>query len=85
MNIIENSSQNLENQLKQVKMNNYILEEENSLLRQSIEGMLIEIENTRNEQKEVQRQKEEIEKQREYIDKIMSGKIYKILRKIKRG
>ena len=66
----------LKEQLKKSEIKNCILEEENALLRESIEAMLAEIEATRKEQ-------EEIIKLKDHCDKIMSGKIYKILKKAK--
>ncbi len=59
----------LKEQLKKSEIKNCILEEENAILRESIEAMLAEIEATR--------------KEKDYCDKIMSGKIYKILKKAK--
>lgn len=63
--------------IKQTEIKNYILEEENSLLRENVQCLLIDFENMQN----ILKQQEEEKKQ---IEKITSGKIYKILRKIKR-
>lgn len=66
----------LEEKLKQSRLNNCILEEENSLLRETVEGVLAELEHMRQERKEM-------EEQREKINKIMTGRIYRILKKLK--
>lgn len=66
----------LEEKLKQSRLNSCILEEENSLLRETVESLLGELENIRQEKINIERQKEE-------INKIMTGKIYKILKKLK--
>lgn len=62
--------------IKQTEIKNYILEEENSLLRENVQCLLIDFENMKKIIKQIEEEKKEIEK-------ITSGKIYKILRKIK--
>ncbi len=78
---MENTNQNrqksLEEQIKKMELMNYILEEENSLLRENLDCALNENEIIKSENKRVLKTKEEIEK-------IMSGKIYRILKTIKR-
>ncbi len=66
----------LEEKLRRSEIKNYILEEENSLLRENVECLLIDFEN-------FQKKEEELKKEQEIVKKITSGKIYKILRKIK--
>lgn len=71
---------NLEEELKRVKLNNYILEEENSLLRENVQCLLSDIQrlgDIKKEEKKLQEEKIEIEKMK-------SGKIYKILSKLKK-
>lgn len=68
--IENNNIKELERELKQSQLKNYILEEENSLLRESVECLLLDLEN--------------IKKDKEHINKIMSGKIYKILKRVKK-
>lgn len=60
----------IKRELKQSQLKNYILEEENSLLRESVQCLLLDI--------------EKIEQEKENINKIMSGKIYKILKRVKK-
>ena len=69
--------EDLELKLKQTELNNYILEEENSLLRENVQCLLGDLEHLREVQKNVEKEKEEIEK-------IKCGKIYKILVKLKK-
>lgn len=62
--------------LKQSEIKNYILEEENSLLRENVQCLLIDFEN-------MEKKVENIEEEKKKIQEITSGKIYKILRKLK--
>lgn len=62
--------QELEELLERSEVKNCILEEENSILREHLGQVYTDIET--------------VKKQKEEIDKIMSGKIYKILTKLKR-
>ncbi|MCI8384554.1 MAG: hypothetical protein HFJ33_06845 [Clostridia bacterium] len=66
----------LEEIIKRTEIKNYILEEENSLLRENVQCLLIDFEN-------MQKMLEETEKEKREMEKITSGKIYKILRKVK--
>lgn len=76
-NIEEN---NLEKKVRELELNNYILEEENSLLRENVQCLLGDIKHLgdiKEEEKKLQEEKIEIEKMK-------SGKIYKILSKLKK-
>lgn len=76
-NIEEN---NLEKKVKELELNNYILEEENSLLRENVQCLLSDLQrlgDIKKEEKKLQEEKIEIEKMK-------SGKIYKILSKLKK-
>ena len=76
-NIEEN---NLEKKVRELELNNYILEEENSLLRENVQCLLSDIQclgDIKKEEKKLQEEKIEIEKMK-------SGKIYKILSKLKK-
>lgn len=76
-NIEEN---NLEKRVRELELNNYILEEENSLLRENVQCLLGDIKHLgdiKEEEKKLQEEKIEIEKMK-------SGKIYKILSKLKK-
>lgn len=68
--------EDLELKLKQAELNNYILEEENSLLRENVQCLLGDLDHLKEQQKQVEAEREEIEKMK-------SGKIYKILKKLK--
>lgn len=72
----EKSIEELKEMLKQSEIRNCILEEENSILRESVQCLLIDFKNL----KEQINQKEQ---ERREIEKLTSGKIYKILRKTK--
>lgn len=67
----------LEIELKRMQLNNYILEEENSLLRENVEAVLNDLERMRGE-------RVELDKELEEINKVKSGKIYKVLVKAKK-
>ena len=76
-NIEEN---NLEKKVRELELNNYILEEENSLLRENVQCLLSDLQrlgDIKEEEKKLQEEKIEIEKMK-------SGKIYKILSMIKK-
>ena len=76
-NIEEN---NLEKKVRELELNNYILEEENSLLRENVQCLLSDLQrlgDIKEEEKKLQEEKIEIEKMK-------SGKIYKILSKLKK-
>lgn len=76
-NIEEN---NLEKKVRELELNNYILEEENSLLRENVQCLLSDLQrlgDIKKEEKKLQEEKIEIEKMK-------SGKIYKILSKLKK-
>ena len=76
-NIEEN---NLEKRVRELELNNYILEEENSLLRENVQCLLSDLQrlgDIKKEEKKLQEEKIEIEKMK-------SGKIYKILSKLKK-
>ena len=76
-NIEEN---NLEKKVRELELNNYILEEENSLLRENVQCLLGDLKHLgdiKEEEKKLQEEKIEIEKMK-------SGKIYKILSKLKK-
>ncbi len=76
-NIEEN---NLEKRVRELELNNYILEEENSLLRENVQCLLGDLKHLgdiKEEEKKLQEEKIEIEKMK-------SGKIYKILSMIKK-
>ena len=76
-NIEEN---NLEKKVRELELNNYILEEENSLLRENVQCLLGDLKHLgdiKEEEKKLQEEKIEIEKMK-------SGKIYKILSMIKK-
>ena len=76
-NIEEN---NLEKRVRELELNNYILEEENSLLRENVQCLLGDIKHLGDIKEEEKKLKEEkIE-----IEKMKSGKIYKILSKLKK-
>lgn len=66
----------LKEMLKQSEIKNYILEEENSILRENVQCLLIDLKNMKEQINQKEQEKSEIEK-------ITSGKIYKILRKTK--
>lgn len=71
---------NLEEELKRVKLNNYILEEENSLLRENVQCLLGDLEHLG----DLKEEEKKIIKEKEEIEKMKSGKIYKILMKLKK-
>lgn len=71
---------NLEEELKRVKLNNYILEEENSLLRENVQCLLGDLEHLG----DLKEEEEKIIKEKREIEKMKSGKIYKILTKMKK-
>ena len=76
-NIEEN---NLEKRVRELELNNYILEEENSLLRENVQCLLGDLKHLGDIKEEEKKLKEEkIE-----IEKMKSGKIYKILSMIKK-
>lgn len=71
---------NLEEELKRVKLNNYILEEENLLLRENVQCLLGDLEHLG----DLKEEEKKIIKEKEEIEKMKSGKIYKILMKLKK-
>ena len=71
---------NLEEELKRVKLNNYILEEENSLLRENVQWLLGDLKHLG----DLKEEEEKIIKEKREIEKMKSGKIYKILTKMKK-
>ena len=85
---MENTNQNkqkdLKEQIKKLRLSNYIMEEENSLLRENLDCALNENEIIKNENEIIKNENKQVMKTREEIDKIMSGKIYKILKRIKK-
>lgn len=72
----EKSLEEIKQIIKQTEIKNYILEEENSLLRENVQCLLIDFEN-------MQKILKQTEQEREEIRKITSGRIYKFLRKVK--
>lgn len=80
----EKSLEELKEKLKRSEIKNYILEEENSILRENVQCLLIDFENMKEETKIIEKKKKEFEKEKIEIEKVTSGKIYKILRKAKK-
>lgn len=70
----------LEEKLKRVQLNNYILEEENSLLRENVQCLLGDLKHLG----DLKEEEEKIIKEKREIEKMKSGKIYKILTKMKK-